>query len=289
MRWRLLFIVYACGLVTACSAPAPDRVARPNTPPYLERGRSLVRGLAACGFCHGEEPRPEAVLSGGQEQYDRYGAVPAANITPARAGIGGWSTNEVLRALRSAVAPGGELLSQEVHRGYEWLSDDDALSVAAYLWSLPPVEQEVERRHVTALERNTTGFFESAPEIRGLVPSISPRFQVAYGRYLVDQVARCGYCHTTPAGFVSSAQYLAGGKLVKTASGEKRAPGLTSSAVDGLGSWTEQDIVQFLASGTTPEGRTVDPASCPIAFYRNASPEDAVALAKYLKTVPAAD
>ena len=275
--------------VAGCTSPQVESPSVPAGKSYVERGHSLVMGLASCGFCHGSEPVPEAPLSGGRQQFDKFGAVDAPNITPAKSGLASWSPADVITAVRSGRAADGSMLSQEVHRGYEWMSDEDALSVAAYLRALPPVEKDVARRTVDFVDRNTTGFFEKAPQVRGYTPAIAPRFQAASGKYLVDHVARCGRCHDGPAPIFGSAEYLAGGRTVRVAEGEKEAPGITSSEASGLGLWSEGDIIEYLRTGKTPDNRFVDPQYCPVGFYRNASSQDLLALAKYLKTVPASE
>ncbi len=286
-----LSFVFLLALVMAggCSSPRVETIEAPTNPAFAERGKNLARGLAACGFCHGEKPQPDAPLTGGRPQYDAYGQVFAPNITPAKSGLGKWDTEQIIKAIRSAVNRRGDLMSQEVHRGYEWMSDDDLLSLVAYLRTVPAVENSVKRRSIDFIEKNTTGFFDKAPDIRGYIPAINPKFQVAYGQYLTDHVAKCGFCHNSPGDLVHSAVYLGGGKLVRNDSGEKMAPDITSSQTHGIGDWAEGDIVQYVMTGQTPDKRYIDPAFCPIGFYRNASAQDLLALAKYLKTVPASN
>lgn len=275
--------------VSGCSTPEPELIVKPNQPEYVERGMQLVEGLAACGFCHGAKAAPGSPLIGGRAQYDTYGAVPAANLTNSLSGVGAWSTLDIVQALRTSVDKWGNELSPDVHRGYEWLSDDDAIAIVAYIKALPPAGNSVDRRSISMLDRNTTGLLKSHPEVRGYVPSINPKFTLEYGQYLINHVARCQYCHSTPGGFIIGESYLGGGATIRTDKGEKVAPDITSSQVTGIGDWSGEDIVQYLLHGKTPDGNFIDPAFCPVEFYRRAPMSDLLAIAKYLKSVPAAD
>jgi mono/diheme cytochrome c family protein len=270
----------------ACSASEIEPLGEPHSAEYVEQGRLLVKGLAACGFCHGEKAHPDSPLSGGRKSYDFYGEVNAANLTPAKSGIAGWSTMDIVRAIRASIAPDGSELSFDSHRGFEWLSDEDSLSIVAYLRSIPAVDNTVERRDVGAIQRNTKGLLESRGEVSGYVPGMDPKYPAQYGEYLVDHVARCIRCHNSPAGIIDAEQYLVGGRTITTEAGEKIAPGITSSKTYGIGEWTEDDIVAYLKTGITPRKDRSDPEFCPTGFYSRAPERDLRAIATYLKTVP---
>ena len=257
----------------------------PATPGALKRGKEVVEGVAACGFCHGEVASPNALLSGGQELEDRYGSVIAPNLTPDETGLRGWSTTELVRVLRNSVDRDGEATSKDWH-SYEWMSDADVLSIVTYLRALPPVSVETERRSLGFIDRNVAGFSESWRTYDNYVPEISSNETQAYGRYLVDNVANCNGCHASPAGWFSGGEYLGGGKLQKGPSGERYAPGIAGAETDGLGTWSKSDVVLYLKSGRTPDGRLASGAYCPFPFYAQAPEEDLVAIATYLKSLP---
>lgn len=252
----------------------------------IERGKILTKGLAACGFCHGETATPSSVLAGGQVFYDKFGPVSAANITPAKTGIGLWRDSEVLRALRASINKEGNWLSLDAHQGFEWMADEDALAIIAYVRSLPPIEKDISRRELSFIDRNTLGFFESRQEVKGFVPRIDKREPLPYGQYLVDHVARCTACHNAPGSLIEGEAYLAGGKNIQRGDSTKVAPGITSSRVYGIGDWDADAIKQYLKTGSGPDGRTSDPEFCPWQFYAHGSDEDLSAIAAYLRTVP---
>jgi hypothetical protein len=280
----LVIFIFISGLI-GCSSPPPEPIAQPVEERYISRGRELVSGLAACGYCHGLQSSPLSPLGGGRIQADIYGEVSAPNLTPAKSGLKSWSADSILAALRAGASEDVEIFSPEVHRGYEWMSDEDALSVIAYIKLLDPVEHTVPRREVSSLDRNTVGFWVGQQNVIGYVPEINKRFSVAYGRYLVDHVARCQSCHNSPGGLVDDEGYLEGGKAVRSDKGEAVSPALGGSFTNGLGSWSEKDVVRYLRTGMTAQNRYVNPAFCPTNFYTNASETDLLAMARFLKSL----
>lgn len=282
---RFCFAVLAIAFITGCTATETDPVSEPPANQYIERGRMLVKGFAACGFCHGETPDISAVLSGGRKQNDKYGDVKAPNITPANSGVREWTTMDYLHLFRTFTNRSGNRISSELHRGFEWLSDSDIFAIVSYLKNLPPVENEVDRRSVSFVERNTVGVMEADREVSGHVPDIDKSYQLEYGEYIVNQVARCGSCHNTPPTLFDSEKYLSGGNIIKNEFGEKLAPNITTSEDLGIGSWSEDEIVEYLQTGVGPGNRESDSNFCPTGFYRNGLPEDLISVAKYLKSV----
>ena len=287
MLMRTLLTFFFLLALTACSGSGPEPRQKISNPDVLSRGARLVNGLAACGTCHGKISSPDSPLTGGRASNDIYGEVNAPNITPAKTGLASWSTNEVMRAVRNSVGKGGTELSQSMHSGYLWMSDDDLLAIVGYLRTVQPAENEVERRSVGFFSRNTSGIFQSRKKVAGYVPSINPNERISYGRYLVDNVANCGYCHNSPSTTLSSEGYLQGGKSFERAGIEKSAPPLNASSASPIPSWSEAEIVAYLQTGLTPERKSVSPEFCPHNFYRNAPQADLAAVAVYLKSVPA--
>ncbi|MCB0310456.1 MAG: hypothetical protein KDD42_04435, partial [Bdellovibrionales bacterium] len=238
----------------------------------------------ACGYCHGSKPLPNQPLSGGRLKYDRYGEIAVPNITPSNSGVGAWTVSELVAAMREGIAPGERELSPDLHRGLEWLFDSDLFAILGYLSTLAPVENVVPVREVSTVDRNISGFFVGDRSVTGYVPAVSPRHQREYGRYLTDHVARCTSCHNTPATLLTAEGYLKGGAVVKNERGEKIAPDISSSETFGIGEWSEAQIINYLRSGRTPEGRRVSTSFCPTNFYSRASDQDLKALAVFLKS-----
>jgi mono/diheme cytochrome c family protein len=114
------------------------------------RGRYLVT-IAGCSDCH----TPGALL--GAPDMKRYlggsdvgfsipgqGVFVGQNLTPDKeTGIGSWTAEEIVTAIRTGKRPdGGELSPVMPYSAFSHLTDEDAQAIAAFLKSLPPVSNK---------------------------------------------------------------------------------------------------------------------------------------------------
>lgn len=111
---------------------------------------------------------------------------------------------------------------------------------------------------------------------------------IARGEYLVG-VAGCGDCHT-PGHFLGApdfSRHLGGSDVgfEMPGLGTFYGPNLTPDPDTGLGRWTEEEIIAAFTAGIRPDGRVLAPAM-PWMGYANFTPEDAAAVAAYLRSVP---
>jgi hypothetical protein len=283
-RLTILLLLFASLFsLTGCFNKDEFISPEPSFPVYTPRGSTLVKGVAACGRCHGSEPTPRSVLTGGQELYDIYGSVIAPNLT--RAELKEWQPADLVNAIRKSIRANGDKFAAEHHLGYEWMADEDAYAIASYLLSLPVVDIEQPTRELSSLARYTSGITEKRVNVIGFVPTIPRREPVAYGTYLIDHVARCTACHNTPSTTFSEERYLAGGREFIADDGSTTiAPNITNSKTVGIGEWSQEDIYQYLITGT-PKGRSFRQSTlCPTDFYSGASIEDLKAIATALST-----
>ncbi len=176
--------IFSLGALTltfiwACSSADIDPITEPPASRYNEPGKIIVKGFGACGFCHGETGDSSSVLSGGRTFNDKYGEVKASNITPSKnSGIRDWSSMDFVHLFRSFQNRKNNRISNDLHKGFEWLSDNDIFAITAYLKGLPPVENNVDGRSINFVERNTAGFFEVDREVAGHVPEIDKSYPV---------------------------------------------------------------------------------------------------------------
>jgi mono/diheme cytochrome c family protein len=111
------------------------------------RGRYLVT-IMSCNDCHtpgyfyGAADTLRRLSGSDLGWVGPWGVVHARNITPDTAtGIGKWTTEEIVKALRSGNTPDGSQLAEIM----PWknfasiLDENDAMAIAAYLKSLPPI------------------------------------------------------------------------------------------------------------------------------------------------------
>lgn len=280
-------------LVSACShtqvpLPTLPQLSATDANALVARGESIVRNAAVCGHCHGADERnADSALSGGREFHDwRVGTARASNLTPDNdTGLGTWSDAEIVRALRNGVSKDGRLLAPVMP--YEWLhgmSDEDALAVARYLQSVPPVRNEVKQDFNFIFKIGKVLFLRPKPAMSVTAP---PRGATAeYGRYFSQHVALCADCHT-PRGGIRSApdqsKLFAG--MAKPPKGFPANPSnLTPDDATGIGQWSEEDFVRTIRTGKTPDGRTLHPF---MPWRENArlSDDELRSIYRYLRTV----
>jgi mono/diheme cytochrome c family protein len=122
-------------------------------------------------------------------------------------------------------------------------------------------------------------------------PARAPEAGVARGRYITDHVAHCQECHSprTRVGTLDNSLYLAGN--AQGIDGEV-APNITPDPKTGIGKWSEEDIVSLLQTGFLPNFDNVQGLMAlviegvPEGGYKDMTKEDALAVARYLKSVP---
>jgi mono/diheme cytochrome c family protein len=113
--------------------------------------------------------------------------------------------------------------------------------------------------------------------------------QLARGEYL-SQIMDCSGCHTPGAlaGQPDMARYLGGSDIGFEIPGLGIfwPPNLTSDEATGLGSWSADEIATAVRTGVRPDGRELAPVM-PWHAYSALTDDDALALATYIKTLPA--
>ena len=117
----------------------------------LDRGEYLAT-IMDCGGCHTTgvflgKPDPERYLAGSEVgfQIPGLGIFYPPNLTPDReTGIGSWSIDDIIKAVRTGERPDGRILAPVMPYGhYGKLTDADANALAQYLKSLKPVRHKV--------------------------------------------------------------------------------------------------------------------------------------------------
>lgn len=139
-------IVFAAAIAAAV-ALQPARADESS----VARGKYLVV-LGGCHDCHTPGyffGRPDAALYlGGSDvafEIPGLGAFIGRNITPDKeTGIGTWSAEQIVTALQTGHRPDGRVLAPIMPwHALANLTKDDALAIAAFLQSIPPVKREI--------------------------------------------------------------------------------------------------------------------------------------------------
>ena len=280
-----LFVFLAC---SHAQVPLPSLAPSPGGDVSAARGEYIVRSVAVCGSCHAaDEHNPDGALSGGREFRDwRIGVARASNLTPdAETGLGTWSEAEIVRALRNGERKDGRLLAPVMPYGwFHDMSDDDALAVARYLKSLPPVRNHVAQDFNIVFKIGKLLFLRPKA---GVTASAPPRAATAeYGGYLSQHVGLCADCHTQRTGIRSEpdrSRLFAG--MDHPPSGFPVKPSnLTPDQQTGIGRWSESDFIQTLRTGKDPGGVTMKPFM-PWRQIRRMSDDDLRAIDLFLRTL----
>ena len=110
---------------------------------------------------------------------------------------------------------------------------------------------------------------------------------LAYGKYLVEEVAKCQECHTPTLenGDLDKSKWLKGAVLdfapMRPVKGwHKTSPDLTSNS-RLWAKWGDATFLKFMQTGLTPKG---SPAAPPMPAYK-LNAKDAEAVLEYLKSL----
>ena len=209
MATRTLLLGIALGLTAALVAafavawhPAIPPIARPAAnsfdPKAVARGEKLAH-LGDCRACH--TARGGRPFAGGRPLHTPFGTIFATNITPDPAtGIGRWSREAFVRALRDGVAQSGEHLYPAFpYDHFTHASDADIDALYGFLMTRPPVEARTPANQLKQpfgfrplIAAWNLLFLRKGPLADD--PAHPPDWN--RGRALAEGLAHCGGCHT---------------------------------------------------------------------------------------------
>jgi mono/diheme cytochrome c family protein len=279
-------------VVASLLAPAQAAGAEAPPPDLLARGKYIFGAAGGCG-CHTE---PKGPLNAGGRKYEGpFGTVYSANITPdQQTGIGGWTDEQIIAAIRLGRRPNGErLIPVHPFTVFNGMAEGDLRALVAYLRSVPPVNQPNTPKKITVplFETVFLPAWLAAFAPKEKPPPSAPTAGPARGEYLVRAVSHCGECHT-PRGVTQAtdnSRFLSGNP--KGPDGDE-VPNITPDKDAGIGDWSEQQIAEFLGTGKKPNGDAAGGLMAEVikgtsAGYKDLTKDDRLAIARYLKSVPA--
>jgi hypothetical protein len=193
-------------------------------------------------------------------------------------GIGKWSDEEIVRAIKDGIGRNGRLLNPEMpSRYFHSLGDDEIYSIVLYLRSIPPV-----RNQLPVMARYKPG--EPPPTIAmDSIRLTKSSSMVTRGAHLV-RLAGCETCHT-PAnteGFVHGLEF-AGGKVFRHGEQAAASSNLTPDP-SGIRYYDEGLFLRVLRTGRV--GARAIFSAMPWYFYRNLTDADLKAIFAYLQALP---
>jgi mono/diheme cytochrome c family protein len=255
-----------------------------RTPARVERGRYLSEGLLQCFVCHSERDwkkpggPPSATLKGAGAVW-RTG-LTAPNLTPDNeTGIGTWTDDMLIRAIREGISHDGRVLHRQMwYASFRSLPDTDVEAVVAYLRSLKPIRHALPKTNLSAEEVGKL----KVPEPLTLPVLARPVVdQVDRGRRL-SNLADCSGCHTswyTP----QNPGLFGGGNLVTR--GDVKAYGANITSDDsGIAHYDAAFFREVIRTGKA-RGRELSPIM-PWIVFRNLNDDDLDALFAYLRAMP---
>ena len=133
----------------------PDHpIQAPDIHDKVTYGKYIVQDAMSCYSCHSasfktmDEMHPEkskGYLGGGNGMPGMDGKIVyTANLTSDPTGIGSWSEDDFVKAVREGIRPDGRPMRYPMVRQPE-LGEDEVRAVYAYLKTVPPIHNEVQR------------------------------------------------------------------------------------------------------------------------------------------------
>ncbi len=263
----------------------------------ISAAQQVARGqyiFALAGGCACHTPPKGTPYAGGRAFPIPFGTVYSTNITQDKeTGLGNWTDQQIRDAIVKGLRPDRRRIVPVMpYEAYSGMAADDLAALIAYLKTLKPVK------------KTTPPLKTWVPFLRSLaVPlwlrffgrfsqpvSTAPKDGIERGRYLVEHVSLCSDCHT-PRNFIgvsNRAFYLAGANEKIGPLGEE-VPNITPDKETGIREWKREDIAELILTGNKPDGDSVGRLMAEVIEhgFKNMTKQDALALADYLKSIPA--
>ena len=260
----------------------------------IARGKYLAYGPAHCAHCHvpferliDVEKGIEVPFTGGFDLEIPPGKFKSPNITPdPETGIGNKSDGELYRMLRHNVRPNG--MASFDFMPFINMSDEDIISIIAYLRSTKPVKSEIINTEYSFMGKALLALEIIKPGIPDdpVLSTVIKESTEEYGRYLAYAVANCRGCHTNRD--MKTGEYIgidySGGLVFAdnlTNGWQFTTPNLTNDPETGIiYQWSEEQFVQRMRSG-----RIYDYSPMPWAAFASMDEVELKAIYRYLKSL----
>ena len=253
----------------------------------LERGTYLMSSVVACGNCHTPKTADGAPIQSmrlaGSFVIEEPGLKAyAPNITmDVATGIGSWTDEEIIRAIRDGIRPDGTIVGPPMPSlWYRNMSDTDVRAIVAYLRTVEPVNSVVPKSVYEIPLPPAWG-----PPV-GVVPDVSRDDPGAYATYVAVALGHCTECHTPLVeGMHDFSRIGQGGNVYHNLFGTGYTVISADITPSRLGSWSDDEIKRAFTQGISRDGRVHLPAMA-YPYYENTSDEDLDALVRYLRSLP---
>lgn len=237
----------------------------------LALGARLVKAKG-CTDCHSAD-------MGGKIFVDdpALGLLSAANLTKGKGGRpADYSEVDFVRALKHGLRRDNTPLIFMPSHEFTLLSEADMSAVIAYCMDLPKVDRELPKANLGVLAKVLTDLgklpllpAEMIDHNRDLVKEVKAEVSIEYGQYLSTS---CRGCHR---------ETMKGGEPI--------APGFPVvadiSSTGNPGKWTDDQFINTLRTGVTPEGKVLKAEEMPWTMAKEFNDVELKALHLYLNNL----
>ncbi|NWD86552.1 cytochrome c [Pseudomonas sp. K5002] len=284
------FVIASLALFSSCSVSAAET-------DLVKQGEYLARAgdCVACHTAKGGKP-----FAGGLPMETPIGTIYSTNITPDKTGLGDYSFEDFDQAVRHGVAKNGSTLYPAMpYPSYARVSESDMQALYAYFMKgVEPVAQVNKDSDIPwplSMRWPLAGWrWMFAPKVEEYKAQAGADPVISRGAYLVEGLGHCGACHT-PRALTMQEKSLSASDGSAFLSGSAPLEGWIAKSLrgdhkDGLGSWSEDQLVQFLKTGRSDRSAVFGGMSDVVVHsMQYMSEEDLTAIARYLKSLPAVD
>ncbi|WP_413528833.1 c-type cytochrome [Rahnella inusitata] len=285
---KMNFMLAMLPLMVATSVLA---AVTPENTALIKRGEYLAIA-GDCTACHTAPGADKsAKFGGGYPLASPFGVIYGTNISSDKEfGIGNWTDEEFVRAVREGVGKEGQQLYPAMpYDSFTKMKRDEVLAIKAYLMSQPAVHSAGPQTDLSFPFNQRWGmrvwkwFNFDKGELKN-DPSKSADWN--RGAYLVEALEHCGTCHTprTLTMGMDNDKALSGGDL-----GAWTAFNITPDKNAGIGNWSQEELVAYLKTGFVAGKASASGAMAEAIEHslQHLSDSDLNAIATYIRSVPA--
>lgn len=238
----------------------------------LALGARLVKAKG-CTECHGNDLGGKVFIDDGALAH-----LVAPNLTKGKGGLAAdYTVEDWVLALKHGTRKDEKPLLFMPSQEFTFLSEQDMGAIIAYCVSLPKVDREFTEKNtlgplgyiLTDMDKLPLFPAEMIDHNRKLVKEVKAEVSVEYGKYLSTS---CQGCHR---------ENMKGGEPV--------APGFPVvadiSSTGNAGTWTDEQFIETLRTGKTPEGKILKPEEMPWTMAKEFTDTELKALHLYLNSL----
>ena len=281
--WRILLgAMLGLALWTAGAGAQEDDL--------IARGEYLFRA-ANCQSCHTDVKNKGELLAGGRALKTPFGTFYGPNITPDEEhGIGAWSDDDFVTALRDGRAPdGSHYYPVFPYPAFTKMTDADMLALKAYIFTLPAVARPNTPHDIDfpfGWRFLMTGWNWLAFEPGALAPDPARDAEWNRGAYLVEALGHCGQCHTPRNMIGAPDRKMAFAGTMDGPDGEA-VPNITSDPETGIGKWRDRDLLFLFRTSLLPDGDAVGSGMAEVVANstKYLTDDDLAAMVAYLRAL----